>query len=332
MKKAILFTLISVLFSALFISLFSEDYSTSITESIPSTNIRIKVLDTYTRNFDKYTDHAFEIATYKTLESITQYNKIQGRFLPNEQSFNDTFENCITCGLMDCNIPLSPACQDPISGYDLNKSLTNISDLARSELNINTTFKINSVEITQKLPYEVEVTLNLSYNVSDNAGGDYALWERNRVTTQKVSIIGLSDPLFYPSTDGLMNRQIIRYTGSCEFNESCWNVTNVKYMFDRAEYRFSVLGTSYIQRFWNSSTASACCGLESFLNSTMLGNWVRVNNSFVDHYYWAGNYSCQGTPGETPIIIFNNIYTNFSLDEETASRYNIINDGIITCP
>ena len=46
-RKAVLFSLISVLFSVLFITIFSQNFNTLYEDRIPGSDIRIKVIDTY---------------------------------------------------------------------------------------------------------------------------------------------------------------------------------------------------------------------------------------------------------------------------------------------
>ena len=99
-RKAVLFSLISVLFAILFITLFSQSFNTLYEDRIPGSNIRIKVMDTYTRNFERYIGESIKISTYKALNNITIYNREHNsnRFFIDSQEFNDTFENCMICG------------------------------------------------------------------------------------------------------------------------------------------------------------------------------------------------------------------------------------------
>ena len=53
-KKAVLFTLISLLLAAMFVALFSAQYQYNPDDRSQASNTRVKVLDTYVRNFELY--------------------------------------------------------------------------------------------------------------------------------------------------------------------------------------------------------------------------------------------------------------------------------------
>jgi len=328
-KKAILFSLISVLMSILFITLFSQTFSTVLEDRIPGSNIRIKVIDVYTRNFENYASESIKISTYRVLESLTSRGSSQG-FYTDQNDFNRKFYNCMTCGTFDCSGSVLQQCPMGTSGYDLNSRMKNISDLSLAQLNIKTEYKIHNVTIRQDYPFEVEVTINISYNITDNSGsGYYAKWIKNKVITQSVSIIELTDPLANISSYGNVSRKITKYNGVCVFNETCWNLANTITFYNSNDYRYYVGGVGFLQRYWNDLTPSSCCGLERIMHPTEFKTAFPVyrNNSYIDHYYWNGTNNCSF--GKILNYTFNG--DSVSLDEETAARYKISSYGTELC-
>ena len=325
-RKAVLFTLISVLLAGLFIALYSSNIFTNMEDSTPATNTRIRVLDNYVKNFEKYTQDSLKVSTYRTLESMYNYALVRRRFYTDFNDFNNTFYNCLTCAYLNCSTNATP-CPAPITGYDINTLLGNISSLAYNNLNIVTNYSIESVKIYQQYPFEVDVELAISYNVYDKSKDNYASWSMNTLINQSVSIIDLVDPTEGINTNNAYARNI-RKTSICAYNETCWNLSNTKQFYDRQEFRYYNNGTNYLERFWNETTPSGCCGLESLINIS----YVSGNASFVDHYYWNNIGFCNASLNTTKTLEIDLITPGFMFDEATAGRYGVTNFGDVICP
>ncbi|MGV8141404.1 MAG: hypothetical protein ACP5NW_03105 [Candidatus Woesearchaeota archaeon] len=322
-KKAILFSLISVLFSVLFITIFSQNFSTMNEDKIPGSNIRIKVIDNYVRNFETYIGDSIKLSTYRTLDEITKYRNGIG-FFNNFNQFNTTFYSCMTCGRVTC--PGGASCN--LGNNYLTARLDNITTLSQQELNILTTYRINSIEITQKYPFEIDVTLDISYNVTDDTEGSYyARWNKRKNITQSVTIIGLLDPTGYIADSTVYSRTIRRYSGACQFDEACWNYTTTQDFYQGSSFRYYSNGTSFLNRYWNNNTGVNCCGIETIIHPSEITG-INVNNSYIDHYYWNGSYTC-GSGKSIVSITFGP--DEIHLDGDTAIRYGLSNDSKPYC-
>ncbi len=334
-RKAVLFSLISVLFAILFITLFSQSFNTLYEDRIPGSNIRIKVMDTYTRNFERYIGESIKISAYKALNNITIYNREHNsnRFFIDSQEFNDTFENCMICGYTDC-LDRKPFNDCGIQSNNLTARLNSITQLSETQLNIKTQYTINSVKVSQENAFEVEVTLNISYNITDNSSTEsslyYAKWTKEKVIVQPVTIIGLYDPKGYLNdSTNYYNKTIVRYSGICEYNESCWNIENVTEFYITNSTRYYKNGASFLNRYWNNMNASSCCGLETILHPiTDINPIYNVNNSYIDNHYWDGTYTCKTGQKIVSVIIGSD---DVHLDQSVASRYQITNSSLIYC-
>jgi hypothetical protein len=325
-KKAILFSLISVLFSMLFITIFSQTFSTAQEDRIPGSNIRIKVIDVYTRNFETYVGDSIKLATYKTLDAITIYQDGKG-FFADFTAFNKTFYNCMLCGYVDCSAKI-PANNCNLGNDDLTSRINNITQLSLEQINIKTNYTINSITIApQTYPFEVEVTVNITYEITDASGGEsYAKWTKEKIISQSVSIEGLLDPTG-KINDANYERRITIYSGICESNSSCWNPTTTRDFYQERSFRYYTNSTSFLQRYWNDYSDSGCCGIETIIHPSELAI-PNLRNSYIDQYYWRGGYTCDD--GKSVInITFGT--DEVHLDSATAARYGVTGNGTTYC-
>jgi hypothetical protein len=329
-KKSVLFTLISLLVAVLFVTTFSTNAPVVDVERTPATNMRITIIDTYVKSFERYAEDSLDIATYRTLDALYNYSATRRTFFSDRNTFQGAFSQCLICGKINCTVALPVSCGGPIEGNDLDIMLKNISSIALANLNIFTNYSINSVNISQSSAFAVDVVMNLSFNVSDVSKDNYASWRKNIVVKQSVPITGLKDPATGINS-GKTYIKTIKRTTICEYNLSCWNTNTALQFYISQEFRNVINGTSYLERFWNS-TNSSCpnCKIESFLNTSIAVN----NNSYVDTAYWTGKYGCG--PGFTIPLYKINYPSTFILDEATAIFYgiNITNSAEATkiCP
>jgi hypothetical protein len=325
-NKAVLFSLISLLFSALFITLFSQNLFNSNNDRIITSNVRIKVLDTYVRNFEEYSRNSLRVSSYKALDTITIYRDAGGKFFATESEFKQEFANCVTCGYIDCST-LTGDCG--LNGEHLSAKIQNITNLSLEQLNINTNYTINSINISQDFPFQLEITLNITYNVSDNSGSDnYAKWDRNIIINESIAIAGLLDPQGYwnDSTDNYSRRINISYM--CSWGETCWNFNTTEAFYNQTSFRYYANGTSFLQRYWNDHNSSDCCGIETIIHPEEIGD-INLDNSYIDHYYWNASHICSASNNILSLTLGNGDEVHF--DEIAAARYGVTSDAIVYC-
>ncbi|MFA5797356.1 MAG: hypothetical protein WC916_04950 [Candidatus Woesearchaeota archaeon] len=330
-KQAIIFSLIAVLLAILFISLYTTQFTVQGDERTIATATRAKVIDTYVRNFEKYAESSLKIATYRNLDILTKEKITDHTFYADEEEFKSTFMNCTTCGYINCESAPAMICSPDGKNFGVEQFLNNISQLAKAHMNINTTYAITIQKIEQDSPFEVKVTAQIMYVVSDMVDANNFRWNKTTIIIATVPIDGLFDPLTSIYTNGSYNYSITPTT-LCKFNESCWNITTTTQFYRAQEFRYMPNATAYLPRFWNDNTLSSCCGIEALLNITKLN--VTENNSYVDHEFWTGMHICNETDPTTQTIIeFTTIdpSTHFRLDDNAAARYNIAGNGVQVC-
>lgn len=310
-KKAILMTITAVFISLLFFVIFSnENILPSFYTSQPI-NTRVNAMDSYVKSIPVIYGDSLEIATYFALNSIYLIHTASSIF-PTEAQFKAELENCIQCGNLNCNSP-SIACSG-MSGNDLKTITDTLGNLAKENMDLNSVFMVWDLEITQNYPYDVDVRAEIEYTVVDSKFD--IIWNKRENISRIVSIIGLNDPLIGINTGGSTNKPIIR-SNICEFNETCWNFNKTKTFYAEQSFTYAVNGTSFLSRYWNSSSPSECCGIESFME---ISDYRNV--SFLDHYYYSTGHNCDQNPRDA-MLLYDNIDTGFKLDAYTAGRYGI---------
>ncbi|HGJ65161.1 TPA: hypothetical protein ENS27_07195 [bacterium] len=284
-----------------------------------SIKTRVMSMDGYVRSIPLIIGDSLEIATYDALDSIYVEYSRRGIF-PTQTEFETNLTNCITCGRMgSCVGAMSGAVCVLMNSTDLLSIEARLVNLSSQHLNINTTFSLYDLDVIQNYPYDVDVYAEIGYTVSDNSFG--IKWTKRENITRIVSIIGLKDPLVGINTAQGYEKVIFR-SAICEFNDTCWDYNRTKAFYNEQKFTYAINGTSFLSRYWNSTSPSRCCGIESFMNVTDYRNV-----SFLDHYYFSGEYSC---PQKT-ILSYSTISTYFKLDSETAGRYGISDNGTLLC-
>ncbi|MGV8150187.1 MAG: hypothetical protein ACP5NV_00490 [Candidatus Woesearchaeota archaeon] len=323
-KKAVLMTVTALLISLLFLYIYGKDNFIPSYYSSQSTNTRIKMMDEFSKSVPNYAGDALEISTYSALNSIYLHYSKAGGIFPDQSILSNELKNCIKCGYLN-GCEAAPIPCPGMKGTDLNSFFMNLSTLASKDFNIKFDYDIDSmsVDVVQKYPYDVDVTLVMSYYVEDNSTPDkFSRWEKSENITRVVSIIGLNDPL---TGIPLGVNKPVKRTAICQGNETCWDLNKTRAFYNEQSFKYSPNGTSFISRYWNSTESSRCCGIESMLNVSLINS--STNSSFLDHYYFSGIHTCD----EDVILGYDSITPGFKLDSKTAGRFGISDLGVLIC-
>jgi len=97
-RKAILFTLISLLLAALFIIIFSTQVQTPYDAKTPLIDMKINNMKIYNNNLESYTQTVLGIAAYDSLYAMSNYLNSSGRSLQNEEEVECVFADFIEDG------------------------------------------------------------------------------------------------------------------------------------------------------------------------------------------------------------------------------------------
>lgn len=318
-KKAILMTITALLISALFFVIYSNENILPTFYTSQPIKTRVMAMDGYVQSIPLIIGDSLELATYDALDSIYEEYSRRGTF-PTEAQFKINLNNCIRCGYMGGCPGVGAKCRK-MNGTDLLSVMDRLRYLTDTYLNIRTTFSLYDVEVTQNYPYDVDARVDIRYTIQDSS---FSIgWDKRENISRIVSIIGLRDPLAGINTAQGYEKRILR-SNICEFNDTCWDLNTTQKFYQEQKFTSSHNGTSFLSRYWNSTSPSYCCGIESFMNITDYRNI-----SYLDHYYFSGAYTCSNKiilRYDPPLIA-----TEFKLDSETAGRYGIIDNGTLVC-
>ncbi len=323
-KKGVIFTVIAIVLAVFFTTTFSArveqpiDYKTDLVET------RIRILNSYVENFFDYADGAGSIAGYSALQGIITD---MGTRIP--KSYNQNFEreyiNCTLTG----NLANNRLCPGMIN-KTLATYLDSISALARRELNINSTYSIGPMNVTQATDaFSIELIANITLSIKDG----YANISDNRLVTSSVGIEGLPDPVY------LMNgtyTQMIK-KNSLNKKEGDWNITDLQDLYYNHAYRNYKEGISIINRIKGNFTPNDF-GIESLVNQSMLTYDVDYyeNDSMVDYLVWL-KLKPLACKGNATVVKINNSAiispAGFQIDEEHRLSFNVSSsDTDFICP
>lgn len=318
-KKAILMTITALLISALFFVIFSKENILPTFYTSQPIKTRVMAMDEYVQSIPVIIGDSLELAAYDALDSIYEEYSKRGTF-PTEAEFKINLTSCINCGYMGRCPNIGSRCSK-MNGTDLLSVRNRLISLTTTHMNIQTVFSLYDIEVTQGYPYDIDVRADIGYTVYDAA---FSIgWDKRENISRIVSIIGLKDPLMGINTARGMEKSIAR-SNICEFNDTCWDFNRTKAFYSEQSFTYAINATSFLSRYWNSTSPSQCCGIESFMKTIDYRNI-----SYIDHYYFSGSHTCSNSVilrYDPPLID-----TEFKLDSETAGRYGISDNGTLVC-
>lgn len=318
-KKGMFFTFMSILVVGVLVLAFSSDVYVTSKNRVPVVKSRIKTADSYLRNLEgSYLERSLYTSSYNALNSLILYIIEEDDFLADENDLNAKFKEVLLSGtiddtdLGDMGITLM---QDNTFVYRLDK----IEEMSQDVLHITTSFdkdNINTVIFQSDDTGPWDVGVNLTINFSVDAG--IALWNKTETISIMFSIIGFDDPLY------LVKSGYSHPIKETHFNDTEWNVDNLKEHIENATYRHesnesTEHSPSYLMRFYDSASPSLCCGIESMINETLSDERYK---GYVDYCFWSDVCEDYGVKLYNIIGITTPGYP-FKLDAYHIGQYNV---------
>ena len=310
-RKGVVFTLIAILISGFLFILYATEYRPKENSLLPVITNRIRILDRHNENFVKYTLESMDISTYKAMNGMIAHIDDHG-FFPD---FESAFTECVQNGTLNDGVDVCPDMANGTLPYWLNETI----NISRNRLGFNVTYTIQGIRISQPLPFQVQVEVDLHYEVWDV----FATINRTVSLRRLVSIEGLMDPLYVGS--GTYNNSI----AAAPTRDDAWNVGTLHLMIENRTYRHHTDAPSFLLRFEGSLLNSTCCGIESMIHPAEVGAFD--NRSFVDFLFWNETELCGGIPPQIVYKIDDPRYDpKFRLEERHLVAYNISSDQWIS--
>jgi len=278
-KKAIFFSMLSLLLSSLFILLYSHSLQIPVSNEIFVINTRVYLLDNYLNTFEEYTKESLSIVSYKTFEAMNEDIADDG-FIDSEEEVKIIFREC----LLDNQTILTQRCNN-LQGNTLIDFLDKMVSQGRN-IHIRSNYTINNLSVAQETDHEhVDIILNITYTVNDS----YASWNITKEIIVNLPLKGLRDPYYYGNSNGNINRKI---SFSPTYVGGTWDAALFVDIYNNGRYRLCRNCSSFLMKFANLTSESYCCGIESIVNASQV---LAKYTSYVDHHYWTNKYyGCSG--------------------------------------
>lgn len=323
-KKGIIFTFIAILLVVLISVLFSIETSPPSRERSNVVLDRITVADDYIKNLEYvYLQRALYISSYRSIEALALYVNKTG-FLSDEKNLTKKFKEILLNGTVNGVNVDSTIGRNLISGKTYMIRLEEIENSTRDFMQIKINFtkdydKIN-VSIFQDNftgPFKVRVNMSFEYFVD----AQIATWNRTGNTSTEFFIEGIEDPLYLRAGEGMSHPIKIS-------NLTIWNRITVTEFIANGMYRYENMSSSFLTRFYNGTSRSECCGIESIVPPVFVAI-LSVGNkdlSYVDCDF-ISNF-CVTIPDASGNSYYNitgitNDTYNLQLDNYTVERYNL---------
>lgn len=277
-KKALIFSIISILMSFLFILVFSSFIHVPLDQKTQIGVVEIQRLESFLELFPEYFGTSIERASYEVLPYLVNES-------PLNTNFSTAFVNCMIYGKINdtsqekCSLTGNNITLDVI----LDEISLLVSDIYRGKCTIN----VLSLNVTQTEPYKLKVFAksNLFFEKPDKL-----TFSMDFDIIQNVNLIGVTNPL----TKDIDKREIT--FGENEFftkKEFYGNLSLIKDYVDNGYSFIDVLAPSFIDILEGKTEPgefndSKQLGLNSFINSmTSDGNLTyKENRSFLSWEYY----------------------------------------------
>lgn len=335
-KKAMFFTLISILIIGLLVLTFSIRIDLKIKGHLPVLERRITAVNTFVHDIENtYLERMLRISTLSAFNALRANQKASKKYLTRDE-FVPVFAELALNGTLE----VDGKKESILAKRNLNSMLNELAIISKDELHVKTRFEPVSLNVFQNNetgPWNVGINFTINYFVD----GDLATWNKSSNIITQFRIIGLEDPIYsYNSKQDLQsnNKNIITANG---FKEN-WTIENFKLFVRNQTYRYDSKAPSYLLRLINDISASPCCGIESMINLNNMKIEENKNATFVDYCYWSGicigedygNYiwTIEGDKFSKPNITYygeerdtlpEHEFYRFKLDTYHIGRYNL---------
>ncbi len=320
-KRALFFTLLSVVLVVVMIAFFMPNYDTySYMSKVPTLKTRfVKANDFVSGLYGEVGTRVLAYSSYSALKALNEHIDATNRPLGNLRA---NFSEVVMNGTLNrANIP-------SMDNKTIQERFTELSRLGLSELGLRSNISISGIEI-----YQSEETgydrIGIAMNLTVQLDAGIAEWNVTNPVNTTIDIGWLYDPYY------IMN---FEYDNKVLFsNISNWSATGVGdvfYQIDSIKYTFEPDAPSFLMRFENSTSNSSCCGIESFINPVELGITTSKDVSYVDYCFFnttprdSCGYSFYSMHNFTHLsnVTVNQKFYGFKLEIYHINKYNLSED------
>ena len=301
-RKAMFFTLISVLLVTIIIISFTF-YSSYRTQSkMFVVETRVNTMDRFIEDLEKDMERALYIAGFRAILGAEDYIIKNGEYLDNPSSLLGEL-----------------AINGTLNGTQLNLTIdSSLSDwfdrvsIQGQNIGVEMNYTMLGFEINQSDPWFIDFYVDLELDISDTKG--IAKWNRNKTAFGTVSIVGLEDPVYTIGAYGRTTR-IINKT-----EDNIQGIDDLKDFLDSGAYRANSDAPSFLMRL-EGNLSSSPYGIETLVNTNEFAFYELnvYDRSSIDYIYF-------GTHSTTGYKIYNitDVYMEgFRLDQDHIDEFDV---------
>ena len=325
-RKAILFSMISVLLATFFMLLFWSANAPRLERTTSAIETRVGVMDRYVASWDGYAEDALRLSTRGALIEMTGIYT-DNRTPVDVSDIIGNLSECLSSGVFNPTRS-TVGCMPGGVADTYAARLNNFSSVAQNELDITTTINtVTAYQIQDWSPFELLIVFTMNYTIGD----PFASWNRSKHHDVVVSVIGLPDPLFsrYRALyTGLPGRNITKYPVPRE-------VLSIQNLSDMIATEAFVenrgVGPTYLERMAGIITGDLdefnSSGIETIIEPDLVAPFLidPLNYSYVAHQLFAQEIFICGdqTLGINSSMGF--AYPTLRLDVPHIAWYNMNN-------
>jgi hypothetical protein len=308
-KRGLIYIVIVSLFVIIFLAVFLTYNTYEYRDKQDILEVRIRTMDNFINDFHQDVHRATYISSFRAMIALEEYIARNAVFFNNtETAFKEVFYNGTINGDY-ANI------MENASFKEYESRLDGIAN----DIGISFSVNVTGVEMYQEDPWNITVIVNATINLSDNRRLAYWLYNKSFLT--HVPIFDLRDPIYSVYTNGLVPNtiRVFNTTNYVDDTGDANDTTSLQLFVNNSYYAHNPLSPSFLQRFENDTSASACCGIESFVNKQAIsdqGITIDVDRNAVDFIYF-NNLST------TNICNVQNMPSWFVVDVDRNETYEI---------
>lgn len=305
-RKAMFFTLISILIVTMFILYFKLQIDIPLKAKARVVDSRITSMNDFVMSFENiYARRALYAMSHNALNFMTLYlNKTNSERDPEDPVFfYPNISETFAMAMKQSKIKDKDGNIMPLEGME-NKNMQfwmeKLANTTRKELGADFNFTIYDIHLEQDYetgPWKVKAVMKMGYMI--NTSG-VAQWERYPEQMGAINVTfdvdGFIDPYLASMSGGIIDRKIKR---SKFPPRGINNLDDFIELIQSGNYTFeNYTAPSFLFRFEGNTSPSYCCGMESFVRPSieLFPDYIPPDNgepdrykfSFLDFQFWTG--------------------------------------------
>ncbi|MBS3082270.1 hypothetical protein J4416_05095 [Candidatus Pacearchaeota archaeon] len=259
---------------------------------------RVETMNSFVNSMQQDIERKIFIAGFRSI--FTLENKIieTGSYIENvNASFQEMFFN----GTLNSQ-------DEPIMIGATFNNITNDLQSLGEKININVNLTNPKLNINQIDPWNLQVTLNINFSVTDNT--NLSSWNSPLTVIATIPLYYFDDPLYTLNTRGII---------AIKINQTTYNPLNNSVLLDHTTnqyYKSSIEAPSFIDRLEGNISINSINGIESLVNIQNLQSkgLDTEQKSIVDHIYFSSS--------NPSFCHISGLPSWFNIDNENLAQYN----------